>query len=58
MRFIKHENKFVRAWSYNALFDISKRYNHNQSETMNLLLEAEKNEAPSVKARIRNIIKS
>ena len=51
-------NKFVRAWAYNGFYEISFQYPEFKDETKKFLEMAMKDEAPSVKARIRNIMKS
>lgn len=55
---IQDDNKFVRAWSYNGLHVIATQYNAYFSEVESLLKIANEDEASSVKARIRNIVKS
>nr|MCP4417173.1 hypothetical protein [Chloroflexota bacterium] len=50
-------NKFVRAWAYNGFYEISIQYPEYKKETKQLLETAMRDEAPSVKARIRNILK-
>jgi len=54
---IQSPNKFVRAWAYNGLFLLSQTYTAYQDEIYTVLDDALINEAPSVKARIRNILK-
>lgn len=54
---IKDENKFVRAWAYNGLFELSLQYEQYRTETIILLEVALVEEAASVRARIRNIMK-
>ncbi len=51
------DKKFVRAWSYSGFYELSKQFPEYRSEAERLVDMAMKNEAPSVKARIRNIIK-
>lgn len=51
------QNKFVRAWSYNGLYELSKQYSKYLNETRQYFEMAMCDEAPSVKARIRNIMK-
>ena len=50
-------NKFVRAWAYNGLYEISSQYPEYKNETMQFFEMAMRDEAPSVKARIRNLLK-
>ncbi len=51
-------NKFVRAWSYNGFYELSRQHSHYLDETKLYFDMAMRDEAPSVKARIRNIMKS
>lgn len=53
---IKENNKFIRAWAYNGLYHLQTCHPEYKSEMIILLNEAYSNEAPSVKARIRNIL--
>lgn len=50
-------NKFVRAWSYHGFYELSTQHSQYLNETKQLFEVAMRNEAASVKARIRNIIK-
>ena len=50
-------NKFVRAWSYNGFYELSRQHSQYLSETKHFFEMAMGDEAPSVKARIRNILK-
>lgn len=52
------ENKFVRAWAYNGFYELSKQHAEYVTETKQFLEMALRDEAPSVKARIRNILKT
>ncbi len=49
--------KFVRAWAYNGFYEISLQYPEYKEEAKNLFEMAMRTETPSVKARIRNIMK-
>lgn len=51
------DNKFVRAWAYNGFYVISLQYREYIQETKLFFDMAMRDEAPSVKARIRNIVK-
>jgi len=51
------ENKFVRAWAYNGFYELSLQYPQFQVEVDQLLQQALEDEAASVKARVRNILK-
>lgn len=50
-------NKFVRAWAYNGLYELSRQHSQYRHETKQYFAMAMRDEAPSVKARIRNIVK-
>lgn len=50
-------NKFVRAWAYNGFNELSIQYNEYRQETEQFFEMAMRDEAPSVKSRIRNIMK-
>ncbi len=54
---LSDDNKFVRAWTYNGFYLLSLQYPAYQEETQRLFELAMKDEAASVKARIRNITK-
>lgn len=51
-------NKFVRAWAYNGFHEMSLRHPEYETESRQLIAMALRDEAPSVKARIRQILKS
>lgn len=57
-RCLVENNKFVRAWAYNGFYEISRQYPEYKKETKKLFEMAMKGEAPSVKARIRNIMRT
>ncbi|MDE0112116.1 MAG: hypothetical protein OXN84_07530 [Albidovulum sp.] len=48
-------NKFVRAWSFSALHRLAISYPEFRVETLRLIQRAMESEAPSVKARLRNL---
>lgn len=50
-------NKFVRAWSYNGFYELAKQHPEYVSEAKQFFEMAMRDEAPSIKARIRNIMK-
>ncbi len=50
-------NKFVRAWSYNGFYELAQQYPQYSEETKQYFEMAMRDEAASVKARIRNIMK-
>jgi len=51
------KNKFVRAWAYNGFYELSMQHSEYMAETKQFLEMAMRDETPSVKARIRNILK-
>ncbi len=51
-------NKFVRAWTYNGFYLLTKQHPEYREETEQFFRMAMRDEAPSVKARIRNIMKA
>lgn len=55
---IKSENKFVRAWAYNGFNELALRFPRYRKEVDGMLARANESEAASVRARIRNILKS
>ncbi len=54
---LANKNKFVRAWSYNGLYLLAMQYPEYQKEVRPLLEQALVEEAASVKARIRKLLK-
>ena len=52
------KNKFVRAWTYNGFYELARQYPEFQEEVSQFLEMAMRDEAASVKARIRNILKT
>ncbi len=50
-------NKFVRAWSYNGFYELATQHSEYVNETKQFFEMAMRDEAASVKARIRNIMK-
>ncbi len=55
---LSDSNKFVRAWSYNGFYLLAKQHVKYQEEVSHFFEMAMRDEAPSVKARIRNILKT
>jgi len=53
---LNEDNKFIRAWSYNGFWLLSRQYPQYQQETQNLFSVAMREESPAVKARIRRIL--
>ncbi|ABD81565.1 hypothetical protein [Saccharophagus degradans] len=51
------DNKFVRAWAYNGFYELALQYPAYKTEVKKFLDMAMKDEAASVKARVRNILK-
>jgi len=54
---ITHENKFVRAWCYNAWYLLADQHPRYRHEVMLFFEMAMRDEAPSIKARIRKVKK-
>ena len=54
---IADNNKFVRTWSYNGFYVLSQQYPEYVEETKQFFDRAMRDEAASVKARIRNLMK-
>lgn len=52
---LSDSNKFVRAWAYNGFYELACQHSEYKEEAKLFLELAMKEEAPSVKARIRNI---
>ncbi|ARU56424.1 hypothetical protein OLMES_2361 [Oleiphilus messinensis] len=50
------KNKFVRAWAYNGFIVLATQYPEYQPEAEKLIDNAMQDEAPSVKARIRQVM--
>ncbi|MCP4400146.1 MAG: hypothetical protein GY801_22915 [bacterium] len=50
-------HKFVKAWAYNGLYELATQHREYTEETQQLFDMAMRDEATSVKARIRNIMK-
>ena len=55
---LTEKNKFVRAWAYNGYFLLAQMYPDMQSDMTDLLGKALEEEAASVKARIRALLKN
>lgn len=59
--FLRHnlsdQNKFIRAWTYNGFYELARTYPEYMEETRQFFEMAMRDEAPSVKSRIRNILK-
>lgn len=54
---LSDENTFIRAWSYNGWYVLSEQYPEYKKEVMQFFNMALKDEAASVKARIRQLLK-
>ena len=52
---LSDSNKFVRAWAYNGFYELACQHSEYKEEAKLFFKMAMKDEAPSVKARIRNI---
>lgn len=55
---LEDKNKFVRAWAYNGFFHLAKQHPKYQSEVEKRLEDAKENEAASIRARIRNLMRT
>ena len=55
---LMEQNKFIRAWAYNGFYELSVQYPEYVEETRQFFAIAMRDEAPSVKSRIRNIMKN
>ena len=55
---LKDKNKFVRAWSYNGFYLLSKTFPEYVPEVIELFRTAVEGEPASVKARLRQIMKT
>ena len=51
------DNKFVRAWAYNGFYELAVKHREYAAQTRQFFDMAMKDEAASVKARIRNLLK-
>ena len=51
-------NKLLRAWAYSGFYELSRQFPEYAEETRQLFQLAMQDEAASVKARIRNIMKT
>lgn len=56
-RCLASDNKFVRAWAYNGFYELALQHPQFKAEADQLLEQALEDEAASVKARVRNILK-
>ncbi len=54
---LESENKFVRAWAYHGFHELALQHAQFQTEVNSLLERALEDEAASIKARVRNILK-
>ena len=55
---LESDNKFLRAWAYNGFNELALRFPRYREEVNLMLTQANQTEAASVRARIRNILKS
>ena len=56
-RGLSDPNKFIRAWSYNGMYELAKRFPELRGEAQTFFDMALKDESASVKARIKNVLK-
>lgn len=52
---LQDSNKFVRAWSYSGFYLLGQQYPEYQDEARAYIVTAMQDEAPSVKARLRQL---
>jgi hypothetical protein len=55
---LNDSNKFVRAWSYNGFYQLARHFPQYREEAEAIFEMALRDEAASVKARVRNIIRA
>ncbi|WP_422364940.1 hypothetical protein [Pelagibius sp.] len=55
--YLQASNKFVRAWTYNALAILATRFPELRKTVAPLLISAQEDEAASVRARLRRVMK-
>ena len=55
---LESDNKFLRAWAYNGFNELALRLPRYRDEVNLMLARASESEAASVRARVRNILKS
>ena len=53
---LKESNKFVRAWAYNGMYELTKYMPELQPEVLFLCQKAMETESPAVKARVNKVI--
>lgn len=51
-------SKFVRAWAYDGFFRLGQHHARFEPEALALLVKAQEEEAPSIRARVRKILQS
>ena len=54
---LSHDNKFVRAWAYSGYYCLAKQHKEFREEVTRLFEMALRDEAASVKARVRKVAK-
>jgi len=54
---LQEDNKFIRAWAYNGFYRLACQHVEYQQEAQQLLEQGLNEEAASVKARIRRLLK-
>jgi hypothetical protein len=54
---LQEENKFVRAWAYHGLYELAKQFGDSDN-VIPLVMKGMNDEAASVRARVRNILKA
>lgn len=56
-QYLRHKNKFLRAWSYSGFYFLAKAHPGYRSEAVELFELAQRHEAASVQARVRKVAK-
>ncbi len=54
---MKDDNKFVRAWSYQGMYEVTKHIPEMKEELLLLCEDALEMESASIKARVRKVLK-
>ena len=54
---LQEKNKFIRAWAYQGFVTLAEQFDSYQQETDEIIEKAMLEEAPAIKARLRNRLK-
>ncbi len=55
---LQEDNKFIRAWAYQGFIELAQQHAAYQAESNSLINRAMLEEAPAIKARLRNRLKN